>query len=571
MATVSVFGAIILAVIAVIIYNLYLRPDSRSKGIASELIPEAELSKKPSIAVLPFENFSEDPEQAFFSDGLTEDLITGLSKINEILVIARNSTFAYKGKSVKIQKVAEELGVKYVLEGSVRRSEDQVRINAQLIDATTGSHIWAERYDGKMSDIFALQDQINDKIISALAVKLTAVEKQRLAHRETNNLAAYDAFLKGWEHYKRTTPDDFAKALAYFEESTKLDPIYARANAALALLYWRASMLGWYRRLHYAHFQQARFQARKYLALAMKDPTSISYQVSALISLFQRLHKQAITDADKALSLAPNDPYSHFIMAMILNYAGQYEKSTNYVERAMRLDPHYPADYVFLMGEIHFAMGKLEEAMTFFEKALERNPEVGGRGGRYPLIATYALLGRDQEAQAILEPLKRASTIFQVYLGRSMYYNPYKSPEVAARLAEGLIKAGVSTEHEAFSEYYTVSDEDRLDGDEIRSLVFGRTRTGLEGWLSGLQWWIECTQNGEGVYDGSEKGRHWVENDMLCHQWETSIWGIRWFEIPLRDVKYCGPVFRNPQGRPEKLNEYLEIPVWAIYPWSIEK
>jgi adenylate cyclase len=393
MATVSVFGAIILVVLIVIIYNLYLRPETRSKSIASELIPEAELSKKPSIAVLPFENFSEDPEQAFFSDGLTEDLITGLSKIKEILVIARNSTFAYKGKSVKIQKVAEELGVKYVLEGSVRRSEDEVRINAQLIDATTGSHIWAERYDGKMSDIFALQDQINDKIISALAVKLTAVEKERLAHRETNNMAAYDAFLRGWEHYKRTTPDDFTKALAYFEESAKLDPIYARANAALALLYWRASMLGWQRRLHYVHFQQSRFQARTYLALAMKEPTSVAYQVSALISLFQRLHQQAITDADKALSLAPNDPYSHFIMAMILNYAGQYEKATNYVERAMRLDP----------------------------------------------------------------------------------------------------------------------------------------------------------------------------------QWETSIWGMRWFKIPLRDVKYCAPVFRNPQGRPEKLNEYLEIPVWAIYPWSIEE
>ncbi|NIS81989.1 MAG: guanylyl cyclase, partial [Anaerolineales bacterium] len=175
------------------------------------------LPDKPSIAVLPFANLSEDPKQEYFTDGMTDDLITDLSKISGLFVIARNSVFTYKGKPVKIRQVAEELGVRYVLEGSVRKADNRVRINAQLIDATTGGHLWAERYDGEMGDVLALQDRITGKIVSALAVKLTAGEQEQIARKYTDNVAAYDAFLRGREHYRRFTPDDFAEAVRYFK------------------------------------------------------------------------------------------------------------------------------------------------------------------------------------------------------------------------------------------------------------------------------------------------------------------------------------------------------------------
>ena len=172
---------------------------------------------------------------------MTDDLITDLSKISGLFVIARNSTFQYKGKAVDVKKVSEELGIRYVLEGSVRRVKDKVRINAQLIDATTGGHLWAERYDGQIDDIFSLQDKITQKIVAALAVKLTIGEKQAFASKETDNIEAYDAFLKGWEHLHRITPDDFEKALSYLRIAIELDPSYSRAHAALAFLYFLTS------------------------------------------------------------------------------------------------------------------------------------------------------------------------------------------------------------------------------------------------------------------------------------------------------------------------------------------
>ncbi len=181
---------------------------------------------------------SDDPGQDYFADGMTEDLITDLSKVSGLFVIARNSSFSYKGQQVKIRQVAEELGVRYVLEGSVRRAGDQVRINAQLIDATTGGHLWAERYDGTLADVFVLQDQVTEQIVAALAVSLTGEEQVQQARHDTENAAAHDAYLQGWAHYKFLTPESLAKAVPLFEEAIQLDPAYAQAHAALASLYW---------------------------------------------------------------------------------------------------------------------------------------------------------------------------------------------------------------------------------------------------------------------------------------------------------------------------------------------
>ena len=235
----AALGIIAVVVIAgaVILYQLVLRPSPSKTEVASKEKMAFPLPDKPSIAVLPFVNMSEDPKQEYFSDGMTEDIITDLSKISGLLVIARNSTFSYKGKSVKVKQVAEELGVRYVLEGSVRRAGDEIRINAQLIDAMTGVHLWAERYDGTMSKIFALQDKITQKIVSALEVKLTGGEKEQVGQKETANIAAYNALLEGWNQFYRYTPDASAKAAAFFKKAIELDPDYGRAYAALAQVY----------------------------------------------------------------------------------------------------------------------------------------------------------------------------------------------------------------------------------------------------------------------------------------------------------------------------------------------
>jgi TolB-like protein len=236
------------------------------------------LPDKPSIAVLPFVNMSGDPEQEYFSDGITEDLITDLSKITALFVIGRNSTFAYKGKSVNARQVAEKLGVRYVLEGSVRKAGAQVRINANLIDATTAGHLWAERYDGKMDDVFALQDEITQKIVRALEVELTASEEEQVAKKETENTTAYDSFLKARSHYLRHTPEDFAKALSLFENTIETDPNYRRAYFFMALIYSKASKLGkrWLDVLDLRNAQVADGQAKKYLELSKSKIVFVS-------------------------------------------------------------------------------------------------------------------------------------------------------------------------------------------------------------------------------------------------------------------------------------------------------
>ena len=245
---------------------------SRQHG--SNSTSDLALPDRPSVAVLPFENMGGDPEQAYFADGMTEDLITDLSKVAGLLVIARNSTFAYKGKPKDIREIAKALGVRYVLEGSVRRSGGEIRVNAQLIDATTGGHLWADRYDGEMKNVFGLQDKVTRNVVSALAVKLTKEDRERMARRSTENAQAYDVFLKGWQLYLRQTPEDFRTAIDYFKKAIELDPNYGRAYAALAATYWEASTRYWDIALGFSRHQEARFQAEQFLAKAMRDPDS---------------------------------------------------------------------------------------------------------------------------------------------------------------------------------------------------------------------------------------------------------------------------------------------------------
>jgi TolB-like protein len=283
---------------------------------------------------------SKDPEQEYFADGISEDLITDLSKIPNFLVISRLSSFTYKGKSVKIQQIAEELGARYVLEGSVQKANNNVRINAQLIDATTGHHLWAERYDGNTKDIFALQDKITQKIAGSLAVKLTEDEQDRLTQKETTNIEAYEAFLKGSNlaNSLRNDPEKFAESLPWFEKAIELDPDYSRAYAALAETYVFGSWWGIQRKLGISS-RLARMRGINYLQMAMKNPTNIAYRVAALVYTNQRQHEKALDHGMRAIALGPNDYRSNTFMAQTLILSGRPDEAVDFTERMRRTDP----------------------------------------------------------------------------------------------------------------------------------------------------------------------------------------------------------------------------------------
>jgi TolB-like protein/class 3 adenylate cyclase/Flp pilus assembly protein TadD len=543
------------------------------------------LPDKPSIAVLPFVNLSEDPKQEYIADGISENIITSLSKISDLLVIARNSTFTYKGKPVKVQQVSKELGVRYVVEGSVQKADNQVRVTAQLVDATTGHHLWAERYDATMGDVFALQDKITQKIVTALALKLTPGEQEQVASKDTDNIEAYRAFTQGWQHYLRLTPDDLVRAISYFEKAIELDPIYWKAYAALAVTYWKGSQLAEFCKGLGITYYAGRLKPRQYLKMAMKKPSSLAHLVASEMNLLRRQYEQAIGEAKRAIALDPNDPSCHESFGWTLIMAGRPSEAVDFIKKGMRLDPHNPARYLYLLGLAHFAMGQLEEAVTSIQKALRLNPERLEMAT--PLAAAYAHLGLDKRARAALDNYRKG-WFTPLTLREVMYFYPFKDPEVVDRFAEGLLKAGLPGQP---SGYYKISEEKKLTGEEIRELVFGKETTGINPWTE-HQWWMDCTKDGKAIHRDSpvhaehwqqaspsdvvihsmfktimadeqmevlsDSGKVWIEDDMLYSQWGRVYEGL----------EYCATVFRNPQATPEERDEYLMITDFGFLPMS---
>jgi TolB-like protein/predicted Zn-dependent protease len=417
--------------------------------------PRLPLPDKPSIAVLPFTNMSGDPEQEYFADGIAEDIITDLSQISGLFVIARNSSFAYKGKQTDVRTVARELGVKYVLEGSVRRVDDSVRINAQLIDATTGGHLWAKRYDGTLADVFALQDKVTEQIVTALAVTLTAGEQEQTVRKETDSPEAYDAFLKGWDHYRRWTPDDFGKAVSYFNKAANFDSNYSRAYAALAATYWAAFVNYWSYAVpasegigHSQSRMAARERARKYLKLAMRDPTALAHRMASNMHANERRHDEAVAEAERALALDANDAESSVAMAAALVWAGRAKEAMPYIDQAMRLDPHYPTYYLRVLGLANLSLGRLKDAATRLEEAVKRSPE--DLNTLLPLSVTYAELGQEQDAKATLGRYleRKGRPVSGASVRSFMREWPFRDAAVAERFGSGLIKAGLCCQDE---------------------------------------------------------------------------------------------------------------------------
>ncbi len=408
----------------VAVWSLYFR--SRS--------PVLELPDKPSIAVLAFDNMSGDAGQEYFSDGITEDLITGLSKVSGLFVIARNSTFAYKGKAVKPAQVSRELGVRYVLEGSVRKAGNRLRITAQLIDATTGYHLWAERYDRDLKDVFALQDEVTQKIVGALAVKLTAPEQGQLRRTPTANLEAYDYVLRGMENYRRTTKEANAEAQRMFMRALDLDPQYAAAYVALGWAYLQVWTLQWSQD---PQTLQRAFELAQQ-AIARDDSLALAHRLLSQVSLWKKEHERAIAEAERAVALRPNDADGYETLAEVLAWSGRAEEAIGFIKKAMRLNPQYPFFYLWTLGHAYYLTGRSPEAIDTLRKLLDRNSNF------VPAHAFLAVLygerGLEKEARAEGEKASRLSPRASLESLRQRV--PYKDERALERFLAGMRKAG---------------------------------------------------------------------------------------------------------------------------------
>jgi adenylate cyclase len=430
-------GAILILIIAAVaIWKLYIRPTPPLE-VASKEKMAFPLPDKPSIAVLPFANMSEDPKQEYFSDGITEEIITALSKVPRLFVIARNSTFTYKRKSVKVKQVSEELGVRYVLEGSVRRAGNKVRITAQLIDALAGHHLWAERYDRDLKDIFALQDEVTLKIINALQLKLTESEQIIVFGKSTNNLEAYLKLLKAREYSNPMTKEGNLLHRKLAEEAIALDPRCAVAYLILSAAHLRDLFFGWSESPEQS-LRLAEDLVKK--AFVLDDSLGMAHAYLGRIYLTKKQHDQAIAEGERALTLSPNDDFVQSAFAIILYYSGRIEEAMALYKKAIRLNPFPPVWYLWGLGSCNRDMGRYEEAISEFRKALRLYPD--SLLPHLGLAATYSLMGREQEAHAETTEILRIDPKFSLNRHAKGFLF-FKNQTDADRYMESLRKTGL--------------------------------------------------------------------------------------------------------------------------------
>jgi adenylate cyclase len=402
-------GGVVVLVLAVAvgIWQFYMRrPSVEPASVKKMAYP---LPDKPSIAVLPFNNLSGDPEQGYFSDGITEEIISSLSKIPKLFVIARNSTFTYKGKPVKVNQVAEELGVRYVLEGSVRKAGDKVRITAQLIDALNGHHLWADRYDRDLIDIFALQDDITKKIITAMQVKLTEGEQARSVAKGTNNLEAYLKCLQANEYLSRANIQGNALAKQLAKEAIALDPEYAWAYYVLAITH-ESDM--WHGTTKSPKESLAKAMELLQKAIVLDKTLSEAHgQLGFLYSILNQDDK-AVPLGEKAVALNPNSAEAHIKLGKVLTFAGRYEESILEYKTAIRLNPIPPNRYLWSLGLSYGYTGQYEEAITWCEKAVRQEPD--SFFAHLMMAVIYSWSGRDEDARAEAAEVLRINPQFSL-------------------------------------------------------------------------------------------------------------------------------------------------------------
>jgi len=371
--------------------------------------PPLPLPDKPSIAVLPFVNMSDDKGQEYFTDGLTEEIITALSKSPQLFVIARNSSFVYKGKPMNVQQVSRELGVKYVLEGSIQRSGDRVRVNAQLIDALTGHHLWSERYDRDLKDVFVLQDDITMKIITALQVKLTSGEMINVLAKGAKNIDAFTKYLQAVDLWTRLTKEANAQARKLLEEAIALDPEYPGPYIGLAKTYGMDVFLGTTKSPDQS-LTQAIELAQK--AISLDNTNGAAYSVLSWLYAAKRQYEKAIAESERAISLNPNSAESYMRLGLVLAYAGRAEEGIPYMENALRLNPFPSSNYFTNLATIYCESGYHEKAIEASKKSLQSEPN-----SHLPYITlaiSYIRLGREEEARAASAEIRRINPKFSV-------------------------------------------------------------------------------------------------------------------------------------------------------------
>lgn len=421
-------------VVVVVMLSLLLVGQSQSWRFL--LFKATPLAATPTIAVLPFLNLSNDPEQDYFSDGMTEDLITDLSQISGLFVISRNSVFSYKGQAVKVQEVGRELGVRYVLEGSVRKSVDEVRITAQLVDASTGYHMWSERYERPLAQLFALEDDVRQKIVTALKVKLTREEQERLQRAPTDNLEAYDYYLRALKHAADTTATSQQPVREALNQALRLDSRYAAAYALLGATYlWE-----WVNQQNEDPHTLAQAATFAQQAILLNDTLPLAQRLMSGVYLWKdRDHARAVSAGERALALDPNDADSYVELAGTLSYIGRTDEALTLLQKAMRLNPRYPARYLFALGHVYHAAWKNDDALLLLQRFVAQNPDA--LVARVDLACTYSELGQEEEARAQVDEILRLKPDFS--LRRWQERSAWADPHELAHHMENLRKLGL--------------------------------------------------------------------------------------------------------------------------------
>ncbi|MFQ5931848.1 MAG: adenylate/guanylate cyclase domain-containing protein, partial [Nitrospiraceae bacterium] len=419
-----------------LVWNVYLRPAPSPEEVAAVMSPIIELPGKPSIAVLPFTNMSGDPKQEYLADGMTEDIITELSKLRDLFVISGTAVVPYKGESVALRRISEELGVRYVLEGSVRISGDRVRMTAQLIDADTGNHLWADRYERELKDVFAVQDEITRKIITELDVKLIEGEQARRRHEIPDNLEAYEYFRRGVKSFRGFTPEGNAQARQLFEKAIALDPDIASYHSLLGWAHRNNALL--WSKSPVESMKRAAEEANK--ALALDDSLAEAHALLGVIYVDRRQHDRAIAALEQAVSLSPSGADVAAHMAWVLSYSGKPDEAMVQIKRAMRLSPTYPVWYLPILALAHVYRGEFEEAIAIWKEYINRTPTGLQHFPYIALAACYSALGQEKEARAAAAEILRRKPDFSL---EELDRLPFRDPKHMEHGKSFLRKAGL--------------------------------------------------------------------------------------------------------------------------------
>jgi TolB-like protein/DNA-binding winged helix-turn-helix (wHTH) protein len=388
-----------------------------------------------TIAVLPFDNLGDDPTQQYFADGMTDDLITDLTQLSGLHVISRDSVFLYRNEPVSIAQAAAKLNVRYVLHGSVRRANDRIRINVQLVDAESDTQLWAERYDSDVQDIFTVQDQFAEKIVSALSLELTQAEKQTLAREDTDNLDAYEKFLRGEEHLFQYSRDGNLQARKLFEDAIELDDQFARAYAMLAWTHAMDFQNGW------GDAPEQSLQRGEQIAnqaLKLNNELPVAYFVRGLMYRERGEYVKALVDAEKAIELDPSYANGRVLMATLLYYAGRPEEGLARIKQAIALHPHHPYNYPFHLGQAYYVLGRYGEAIAALQQGLASNP--ASERMHVWLAAAYAQSGNIEDAEWEMGEVLLSNPDFRLDNLKRAF--PFSDPADLEHFMEGLRKAG---------------------------------------------------------------------------------------------------------------------------------